>query len=152
MRANQKHILFSLFISYTPPMADSERARELRKKETWAEKLLWSWLRNRRFSSYKFRRQHPEGIYFLDFFCEEARLSIEVDGFGHGHPDQQRYDAERKMFLTSRGIKELRFWNSDLRRNAPSIRDTIFHELQERAPHALPDYTLPMNSQKRNLD
>jgi len=39
------------------------RARALRKKETWAERLMWTWLRNRRFSQYKFRRQHPEGIY-----------------------------------------------------------------------------------------
>jgi very-short-patch-repair endonuclease len=133
-------------------MADNERARELRKKETWAEKLLWSWLRDRRFSSYKFRPQHPEGIYYLDFFCEEARLSIELDGFGHGHPDQQSHDAERKAFLTSRGIRELRFWNSSLRRNASSVRDTIFRELQERAPHPLPDYTKPKDSQKRKLD
>ena len=42
-------------------MADIERARRLRKKETWAEKLMWSWLRGRRFSGYKFRRQHPNG-------------------------------------------------------------------------------------------
>src|SRR6185436_4467084 len=65
-------------------MADSQRARRLRKEETWAEKLMWRWLRDRRFSNYKFRRQHPEGIYYLDFFCEAARLSIELDGFGHG--------------------------------------------------------------------
>jgi ATP-dependent helicase HrpA/adenine-specific DNA-methyltransferase len=125
-------------------MADIAHARQLRKKETWAEKLMWRWLRDRRFTGYKFRRQHPAGIYCLDFFCEEARLAIESDGFGHGHPDQQRHDAERKAFLASQGIKVLRFWNSSLRRNAPSIRDTIFRELQERAPHPLPDYTRPV--------
>ena len=37
---------------------------------------------------------------------------------------------EREAFLKSRGIKTLRFWNSHLRRNAQSIRDTIFNELQ----------------------
>ena len=52
-------------------MADIQRARQLRKDETWAEKLLWRWLLDRRFSHYKFRRQHPEGIYYLHFFCEE---------------------------------------------------------------------------------
>jgi very-short-patch-repair endonuclease len=124
-------------------MADIERARALRKKETWAEKLMWRWLRDRRFASYKFRRQHPEGIYYLDFFCEEASLAIELDGFSHGHPDQQKHDAEREKFLTSQGIKVLRFWNSHLRRNAQSIRDTIFGELQKRAPHPLLDYTKP---------
>ena len=122
-------------------MADSQRAGVLRKKETWAEKLMWRWLRDRRFSDYKFRRQHSVGIYRLDFFCDEAMLAIELDGLGHGHPDRQQHDAERELFLISRGIKVLRFWNSSLRRNADSIRETIFRTLQERAPHPLPNYT-----------
>lgn len=121
------------------------RARALRKKETWAEKLMWRWLRDRRFSGYKFRRQHPEGVYILDFYCEEAKLNIELDGSQHGFPDQRKHDQEREKFLQSRGIKTLRFWNSHLRRNAQSIRDTIFNELQARAPHPLPEYTRPMN-------
>jgi len=125
-------------------MADTEHVRALRKRETWAEKLMWRWLRDRHFAGYKFRRQHPEGIYYLDFFCEEASLAIELDGFGHGQPEKQRHYAEREKFLTSQGIKVRRFWNSYLRRNAQSIRDTIFRELQKRAPHPLPDYTRPM--------
>ena len=32
-------------------MSNVERARVLRKKETWAEKLMWHWLRDRRFSA-----------------------------------------------------------------------------------------------------
>ena len=127
-------------------MPDIARARALRQKPTWAEKLVWSWLRSRRFSGYKFRRGHPAGIYFLDFYCEEARLSIELDGGGHGHPDQQAHDAERTRFLTTLGIKELRFWNSRLRLEKQAIRDAIFCELQNRAPHPLPDYTKPMRT------
>src|SRR5271163_2164948 len=103
-------------------MVEIERARQLRKKETWAEKLVWSWLRDRRFTGYKFRRQHPLGSYSLDFFCEEARLSIELDGSQHGFPAQQEHDVQREVFLKSRGIKTLRFWNSYLRRNAQSVR------------------------------
>ena len=125
-------------------MADTERARELRKKETWAEKRLWRWLRDRRFSGYKFRRQHPIGDYYLDFFCEEAELNVELDGSQHGFPGRQKHDSEREKFLQSRGIKTLRFWNSYRRRNAQNIRDTIFSEVQKRAPHPLPEYTTPM--------
>ena len=125
-------------------MPDTTRARTLRQEPTWAEKLVWGWLRDRRFSAYKFRRGHPVGKYFLDFFCEEARLSIELDGGGHGFPDQQAHDAERTKFLASLGIKELRFWNSRLRRDRQVIRDTIFRELQTRAAQPLPDYTRPM--------
>jgi len=105
---------------------------------------MWRWLRDRRFSGYKFRRQHPLGDYYLDFFCEEAELNVELDGRQHGFPDQRQHDAERESFLQSRGIKTLRFWNSHLRRNAQSIRDTIFNELQRRAPHPLPEYTRAM--------
>ena len=122
-------------------MADIARARQFRKKETWAEKLVWKWLRDRRFNGYKFCRQFPAGEYFLDFFCEEARLNVELDGGQHGFPEQRRHDAEREKFLQSRGIKTLRFWNSHLRRNSQSIRDMIFNELQTRAPHPLPEYT-----------
>jgi len=130
-------------------MAQIARARHLRQAETWAEKLMWRWLRDRRFNGYKFRRQHPLGDYYLDFFCEEAELNIELDGRQHGFPDQQRHDAEREQFLKSRGVKTLRFWNSHLRANAQSIRDTIFRELQARTPHPLPDYTRPMASSKK---
>jgi very-short-patch-repair endonuclease len=126
-------------------MADIGRARQLRKKETWAEKLVWRWLRDRRFNGYKFGRQHPVGIYYLDFFCMEANLNIELDGRQHGFLDGQNHDAERAAFLKSRGIKTLRFWNSHLRREAQGIRDTIFNELQARAPHPGPDYSRPMN-------
>src|SRR5436309_7427289 len=71
-------------------------ARNLRKRDTWAEKLLWTWLRDRRFSSYKSRRQHTFGPYILDFFCVEAFLDIELDGLHHGRPDKQKADAERE--------------------------------------------------------
>jgi very-short-patch-repair endonuclease len=129
-------------------MADLERARRLRGKETWAEKLMWRWLRDRRFSSYKFRRQHPVGGYVLDFFCEAAELNIELDGGHHGFPGQQKHDAEREKFLRSRGIKTLRFWNAELRRNVEGVRATIFNELQKRAPKPLPEYTRPIQEKK----
>ena len=107
----------------------------LRKRETWAEKLLWRWLRDRRFSDYKFRRQHPVGKYVLDFYCEEARLNIELDGSQHGFPSRREQDRERSSYLEHLGIKSVRFWNTHLRRNGQSVRDTIFVELQARAPH-----------------
>src|SRR6059036_1001174 len=119
-------------------------ARNLRKHDTWAEKLLWSWLRDRRFSAYKFRRQHSFGPHILDFFCVEAFLDIELDGLRHGRPDKQKADAERDAWLEARGVKVLRFWNSRLRREGGAIRETIWQALQVRAPRPLPDYYRPM--------
>ncbi len=104
---------------------------------------MWRWLRDRRFCQYKFRRQHPAGEFLLDFYCEEARLSIELDGFQHGFPGPHACDAERARFLESPGIKELRFWNGQLRRERQWVCDRIFSALQQRAPHPLPAYTRP---------
>ena len=114
-------------------------ARSLRRHDTWAERLLWKWLRDRRFAAYKFRRQHPLGPYILDFFCLEASLNIELDGSQHGHTKGQERDTQRDAWLNTQGILVLRFWNSRLRREQQAIRDTIWHALQERAPHPLPD-------------
>jgi len=119
-------------------------ARSLRKRDTWAEKLLWSWLRDRRFSAYKFRRQHSFGSHILDFFCVEAFLDIELDGMQHGRPDKQKADAERDAWLEARGVKVLRFWNSRLRRERNVILETIWQALQARAPRPLPDYCRPL--------
>ncbi len=87
------------------PPRQTAIARTLRKHDTWAEKLVWSWLRDRRFSSYKFRRQHLFGPHILDFFCLEAHLDIELDGFRHGYPIQQKTDASRDAWLEACGIK-----------------------------------------------
>jgi very-short-patch-repair endonuclease len=124
-------------------MSATDRARALRETPTWAEKLLWRWLRGRRFNGYKFRRQHPAGIYTLDFFCEEARLNVEIDGGGHGHPEQPAHDEARTQYLSSLSIQTLRFWNGQLRRDPELVRTAIFEALQRRAPHPLPDYTRP---------
>ncbi len=115
-------------------------ARTLRKSDTWAEQLLWRWLRDRRFSSYKFRRQLPMGPHILDFYCTEAKLNIELDGSQHGHPDHLQADADRDVWLAEKGVKVLRFWNARLRREKDVVRDVIWKTLQERVPQTAPEY------------
>ena len=83
----------------TRTAAARDFARQLRKNSTDAEKRLWRLLRDRRFSEFKFRRQYPCGIYFLDFFCTKAKLAVELDGGGHGFPDQRARDQTRNRFL-----------------------------------------------------
>jgi very-short-patch-repair endonuclease len=48
-----------------------------------AERMLWECLRARLLAGFKLRRQHPIGIYIVDFYCAEARLVIEIDGGIH---------------------------------------------------------------------
>jgi very-short-patch-repair endonuclease len=131
-------------LKYEPAL----RAKDSRFFATPAEKLVWSWLRNRRLGGYKFRREHPFGEYVLDFFCDEALLAVEIDGRQHGHPDHQQHDAARTRFLEQCGVKVLRFWNSQVRPQKQMILDTIFRELQARAPKPLPDYTRPMGEKE----
>ena len=107
-------------------------ARQLRKKSTDAEKRLWRLLRDHRFNEFKFRRQYACGIYYLDFYCTVAKLAVELDGGGHGFPDQRASDEKRNQFLSRQGIKVLRFWNHQLRGELEAVRFEIWHALMER--------------------
>jgi hypothetical protein len=67
-----------------------EFARDMRHAPTEAEQKLWSYLRDRRLGGFKFRRQHPVGRYILDFFCEAASTTVELDGSQHTNPPRHR--------------------------------------------------------------
>ncbi len=87
-----------------------ERARQLRRTMTPAEKILWPELRGRRFAGFKFRRQQVIAPYIVDFFAFELELAIEVDG--ETHLDRDKKDAHRQRQLELQGIKVIRFWNT----------------------------------------
>ena len=90
------------------------RARALRRRLTLPEVLLWQALRGRKLHGVRFRRQHPVGPWILDFYCDAARLAVEVDGQGHEHPDQMRHDARRTAWLNRRGIAVCRIPGRDV--------------------------------------
>lgn len=91
------------------------KAKDLRKRMTTSEMLLWDQLRNRKLNGKHFRRQHPYGIYILDFFCNKANLAIEIDG--EIHKFKEEYDHERTKYLEDTGLKIIRFTNSDIEKN-----------------------------------
>jgi very-short-patch-repair endonuclease len=99
------------------------KAKELRKDLTASEKILWSYLRRRQQLGMYFRRQHPYGIYILDFYCFEATLVIEVDG--GIHLNQKEYDEERTRYLASSGLTVLRFKNQEVEGNILEVIDKI---------------------------
>jgi very-short-patch-repair endonuclease len=88
------------------------KARELRKRMTEQEKILWNHIRGKKQNGMYFRRQHPYGIYILDFYCFDVNLVIEIDG--KIHLSRQDYDIERTKYLESSGLKVLRFKNYDI--------------------------------------
>ena len=88
------------------------RARALRKATTPAEARLWEHLRDRRLNGLKFRRQHPIGPFYADFYCAAAGLVVEVDGDTHG--ERAAYDTRRTEWLSQEGYEVVRVTNEDV--------------------------------------
>jgi very-short-patch-repair endonuclease len=109
-----------------------QTARELRRKQTGEEKELWRALRRRRFAGFKFRRQHALGGHILDFYCADAKLDVELDGFQHGLPEGIQRDEAREKFLAGQGIETLRFWNYQWQKNREGCLLVIWNALQQR--------------------
>jgi very-short-patch-repair endonuclease len=118
-----------------PAMSTVSRARRLRREMPDAQRRFWRLLRDRRFAGYKFRREHPFGRYFLDFYCAEAALNIELDGSQHGFPEQQGRDAVKERYLRTRGILTVRYWNWQILREPGAVKEDLWRNLQQRAPH-----------------
>ena len=111
------------------------KARVLRKSMTETEKILWSHIRRRKLHGMYFRRQHPYGIYILDFYCFEANLVIEIDGMIH--LSRRDYDVERTKYLQSSGLKVIRFKNKDIETRIEWVLgkiNTCFNELPTSQP------------------
>jgi len=102
-------------------------AREMRTGLTDAEALMWKLLRNRRVANAKFRRQHPMGRFILDFYCDEKKLAVEIDGGQHA--DAKEYDEARDAWLRQRGVRVLRFWNNQVLSETESVMEVIYATL-----------------------
>ena len=102
-----------------------ECARELRLRNTEAEQKLWSLLRNRQLMGKKFRRQHAIANYVVDFYCNECKLVIELDGKFHTDAEAREYDATRTALLKELGITVLRFWNEEIMRDSAKVVQKI---------------------------
>lgn len=103
------------------------RAKWMRLNPTDAERRLWSVVRGKRLSGYKFRRQVIIDSYIVDFIKLDHRLIIEADGSQHA---QSEYDQRRDAYLKGQGFTVLRFWNSDVLKDSNAVAETIWHALQ----------------------
>ena len=101
-------------------------ARELRKKQTPAELLLWERIRKEQMGV-EFHRQVPILDYIVDFYCHEIGIVIEVDGLIH--ETQFLEDAKRQGIMEEQGVKFLRFTNQeifeDLERVLEDIKEVV---------------------------
>src|SRR6266851_4238888 len=102
-----------------------ELARELRKKQTSAEEMLWALLRNRQLLGFKFGRQHQFGDYVADFYCHEAQLAIECDGPVHQPKERWHHDQNRDTYMIAQGLRVLRFTNERILNDTERVLDEI---------------------------
>ena len=100
-----------------------EKAKILRKNATYSERLMWKYLRNKRFMGYDFDQQKPIDNYIVDFFCKKLMLAIEIDGITHS--DKAENDMMRQNKIEELGITVLRFNALDVVNNTIGVLETI---------------------------
>ncbi len=105
-------------------------SQQLRENLTDAEKQLWTKIRMRQLKGYRFYRQRPIGDYIVDFFCPRAKLVIEIDGSQHLVGETIEYDRIRDDYLSSLGLRVLRFNNNDVLTNIEGVIERIGEEIQ----------------------
>jgi len=96
------------------PSVQTDRARQLRRSMTEAERRLWRRLRARGMGSVKFRRQHPVGPYIVDFCCAERMVVVEIE------------------------LRVLRFWNNEVMGNIEGVLQRIAEAVGGGPPHPHP--------------
>jgi very-short-patch-repair endonuclease len=111
-------------------------ARNLRKRPTEAEGLLWRHLRAKQLERLKFRRQQPIGDYIADFVCFEKQIIIELDGGQHAIEKEK--DHVRDKWFREQGFKVLRFWNNDVFTNINGILEVVRKNCLNHPPLAPP--------------
>lgn len=144
-------------LPYNPAL--KERARDLRKNMTAAEKKLRydyftvdsqftnkipptplvkggnsEW--NEEWGDKRVRvlRQHPIDNFIVDFYIASAKLVIEVDGDTHDLDTLHWYDQKRTDTLQSYGLQVIRFTNDDVLNNFDEVCNSINTILETKAP------------------
>ncbi len=106
------------------------RRKDLRKKSTKAEKILWEYLRNRKLAGFKFKRQYSVDAFIIDFYCPKVKLGVELDGEVHFTDEAKEYDENRSGFLSDFGIELIRFNNDEVVNNVEMVLNKIKQKLK----------------------
>lgn len=124
---------YPMYFGATPDIF--KKAKELRRYETEAEKILWTKLCRNQMLGLQFRRQHPLNRFIADFYCAKIKLVIEVDGNIHELPENKVYDIGRSQILNDFGITVIRFSNEqiidDIKNIIKIIEETVKQLIKE---------------------
>ena len=117
-----------MFLPHNPQLL--ENARQLRKNMTAEERHLWyDFLRT---YPIKVMKQKPIGNYMADFYCESAKLVIELDGSQHYEPGGRSADAGRTEYLESLGLRVVRYSNREINQEFQAVCEDIDRLIRER--------------------
>lgn len=106
----------------------TNKARLLRKNMTEQERRLWYGFL--RYLPKRFRRQKVIDIYIVDFYCDEIKLAIEIDGEQHYNTKEAvEKDKVRDEYLNKLGIKVLRYTNHEINCKFNEVCDEITKHL-----------------------
>jgi len=120
---------YPMYFGATPDIF--KKAKELRRYETEAEKMLWAKLSRNQILGLQFRRQHPINRFIVDFYCVKIKLVIEVDGSIHELPENKVYDIGRSQILNDFGIVVIRFLNDQIIDDIESTIIKIRNKVEE---------------------
>lgn len=109
-----------------------ERRRSLRGQIPPCERILWARLRNRQVSGLKFRRQYGIDRFVVDFYCPDATLVVEIDGYSHTFEATWAYDVERQQYLESLGLSILRFNDDQIIKDIEAVLGQILVAAERR--------------------
>ena len=110
-------------------------SRALRNNATEQENRLWYQML--RTYPIRFNRQRIIGDYIVDFYCDKAKLIIELDGSQHYEETGKTKDTQRDEYLNDLGIFVLRFSNKDVNENFYEVCTVIDNTVQERLKNKL---------------
>ena len=97
----------------------SENSKALRKQMTPEERHIW----------YDFLKKLPVTVhrqkvlyrYIVDFYINEKKLIIEIDGMQHGEEENCKADKERDQFLIEKGFRIVRYTNKQIHQNFKGV-------------------------------
>ena len=113
-------------MTYTSNAKLTPYAQKLRKEMTKEERHLWyDFLKHLDVSV---NRQKTLGSYIVDFYCDKAKLVIELDGSQHFEETGAAKDKRRDQALSEEGYTVLRYANSEVNGNFRGVcADILAH-------------------------
>jgi very-short-patch-repair endonuclease len=132
------------------PTKTYTRAKQLRQTLSPPEAILWVRLRVRQPGGPRIRRQHPIGPYIADFYCAEARLVIEIDGWCHNMGDAPQRDERRDAYMAAQGLTVMRYPAAEVFADPTGVADGIWDRalalMRERKGCDAPSVTAPIGT------